>query len=240
MALCSLADVKAWLSTGTQPIGSRDDALLFGLISRTSDFIESWLARPIGLANWQEIRDGAGGEHGDRMELAVHPVVAVLSLMIRGWGWSAPQQMVPIDPWQPGSLNQAGYFVDDSAVVLQGYRFPRGRSNVRIQYTAGYNPIPGDIQQACIKMVATQYKERTRIGVKTVNIGGVETVSYDTSMFGAREMSDIEAILWQYRQAFPVKRATLLPPPPPAVQLEDTSTIIELEDGTTPIIGEPG
>jgi len=236
--LATLANVKAYLSTGERAMNSRDDELLVRLIGSSSDFIESWLARSIALGNFQEMRDGPGGERPYRMQLAEYPIVSVQSLAIRGWswGWGAPQVIPQVDFFSNGP----GYFIEgDNSVILLGYRFPRGVANVLIQYTAGYASIPADIQEACIKMVALQYKERTRLGIKTVNIGGVESVTYDTSMFSVRDMSDVEMLLWQYRRPATIKRAIRIPPPPTAIQLEDTSTVVELESGA-PILTEPG
>jgi hypothetical protein len=234
--LATLADVKAWLSTGERALGPRDDAMMARLITSASSFIESWLARPIGLAHWREIRDGPGGERGYRMQLAVTPVVDVDLLNICG------RQIanVPLVPTQQMSLNQVGYFFDATSVILRGDRFQRGIGNVIVEYTAGYDPIPGDIEQACIEMVVRKYRERTRIGETSRSLGGAETVAYSTVMFSRRDMgTDIEALLWQYRQAAPIMRATLIPPPPVPFSLEDTQTIIELEDDTTPIVTEP-
>jgi hypothetical protein len=138
------------------------------------------------------------------------------------------------------SVNQVGYFFDATSVILRGTPFQRGIANVIIEYTAGYDPIPGDIQQACIEMVVRKYRERMRIGETSRSLGGAETVAYSTVMFSRRDMgTDIEALLWQYRQDAPIMRATLIPPPPVPFTAEDTQTVIELEDQTTPIVAEP-
>jgi len=232
--LCSLADVKAWLQTGNDPFPPRDDQMLARLITAASVFVESWLTRPIGRANWQEIRDGMGGERANRMVLAVTPVTAVLSLSIDG---------VVIQPaGQPTTFsNQAGYVVTPSELVLRGCRFTRGSANVVVQYTAGYDPIPPDIEQTTIEMVVRKYRERTRIAERSRSLGGSETVQYSTVMFSSRDMgTDIQELLWQYRQTVPLLTATLLPTVPTPLALEDETTAIELEDDQTPIVEEMG
>jgi len=230
--LTMLADVKEWLSTGERPLGPRDDAMLARLITACSIFLESWIGRPIGLANWQEIRGGMGGEHANRMQLAVFPVTGIIYLSIDG-------MVIPPAPPMTQQGWTAGYVFSPTEIVLRGWRFGRGAQNVLVQYTAGYDPIPGDIQQTCLEMVARKYRERTRIAERTKSLGGVETVSYETVMFTKSDMaSDIQVLLSQYRLASPLLAPTLLPPDSPDLAAEDdgTGTVdILLEDNVTPI-----
>src|SRR5690349_16353825 len=79
--LTTLDHVKAWLKTGQGAFPDSDDALLTRLISAASSFIESWLDRRIAATDWQEVRDGTGGQ---RLAFANFPVSAVLSLSIDG------------------------------------------------------------------------------------------------------------------------------------------------------------
>lgn len=255
--LCSLADVKAWLSTGQSAFPSTDDALLARLITAASGFIESWLSRPLGLANWQEIRDGKGGERGYRMQLWATPITNILGVAFRiGDGLipipplpgSTPSGIVTIPaasqqivvPTLTGSSGALGYTFTPTELCLWGWRFFRGYQNIVVQYTAGYDPIPGDVQQACIEMVVRKYRERTRIAEHSRSLGGAETVAYSTVMFSNRDMvTDIQVLLQQYRQVSPILRATLLPPPPTDLVLEDQQTEIVLEDLQTDIIAEP-
>ena len=76
--LTTLADVKAWLQTGQNPFPATDDALLSRLITAASQYVQTWLSRPIALSNYTEIRDGTGG---CRLQFACFPVTAVLSLI---------------------------------------------------------------------------------------------------------------------------------------------------------------
>ncbi|HUE67177.1 MAG TPA: hypothetical protein VMP38_03270, partial [Candidatus Acidoferrum sp.] len=79
-----------------------------------------------------------------------------------------------------------------------------------------------------------------RIAEHSRSIGGGETVAYSTVMFSRRDMAtDIQALLYQYRQSAILLRPTLLPTPPAGLEFEDVTTVIELEDATTPIVSEP-
>lgn len=186
--LTTLADVTAWLQTGQHPFPSVDDALLTRLITAASGFIQSYLDRPIGSADWVEIRDGAGGQ---RMAFANFPVSAVLSLSIDGLA-------IPPAPADGGF--GAGYVFTPTELALRGYVFTRRAQNVVVTYTAGYASVPPDIGQACIELVCQRYRERSRIGEVSKALISGETVS-----FSQKDMSDgVKTLLGQYRAVAPV------------------------------------
>ena len=186
--LTTLDDVKAWLKTGQGAFPASDDALLARLITAASRFIESWLGRRIALTDWQEVRDGTGGQ---RLALANVPVTEVLSLSLDG---------LAIPPADPDGSFSAGYVFTPTELALRGYVFTRRPQNVVVTYTAGYAATPPDIAQACIELVCRRYKERARIGEVSRAIGGSETVTY-----ARHDMSDdLRRLLSQYRAVTPV------------------------------------
>ena len=77
--LTTLADVKTWLQTGQAAFPPTDDALLTGLITSASQYIQTWLNRQISLANYLETRDGTGSQ---RLQFACFAVSAVQPLTI--------------------------------------------------------------------------------------------------------------------------------------------------------------
>jgi hypothetical protein len=184
--LTTLADVKAWLQTGHNAFPVTDDGLLTRLITAASQYIQSWLSRPIALADYTEVRDGTGGES---LQFACFPVVEVRSLTIGG-------QAIP----RAASTQAAGYVFSPTQLFVRGCKFNRGLQNVAVFYTAGYPSIPPDIAQACIELVALRYRERTRIGEVSKSLGGAETVTYVQ-----KDLSDaIKTLLQQYRMVIPV------------------------------------
>ncbi len=186
--LTTLGDVKAWLQTGQNPFPDTDDTLLANLVTAASQFIQTWLGRPIAMADWVEVRDGMGGQ---RMTLANIPVCAVLSLTIDG---------IDIPPVPEGSSFSAGYVFSPSELVVRGYVFTRRAQNVVVTYTAGYAATPPELAQACIELVCQRYRERTRTGEVSKALGGGETVTYSQ-----KDMSDdVRTILSQYRAVAPV------------------------------------
>ncbi|MFI4947771.1 MAG: hypothetical protein ACHQC9_03105 [Alphaproteobacteria bacterium] len=186
--LCALADVKAWLQTGQSAFPDTDDALLTRLITAASQFIQTWLNRQIAPGDWQEVRDGSGGQ---RLVFANFPVTAVLSLSIDG---------LEITPAPSDGGYGAGYVFSPTDLALRGYVFTRRAQNVIVSYTAGYASTPPDIAQACIELVCQRYRERTRIGEVSRALSGRETVG-----FSQADMSDdVKLLLSQYRAQAPV------------------------------------
>lgn len=186
--LTTLDNVKAWLQTGQNPFPATDDALLAGLVTAASRFVESWIGRPVLSADWVEVRDGSGGQV---LAFANIPVTAVLSLTIDG---------LAIPPAPSGDAFAAGYLFTRTELALRGYVFTRRLQNVVVTYTAGYAEAPPDIAQACVELVCQRYRERTRIGEVSKTLGGGETVA-----FSQKDMSDdVKTVLSQYRAVAPV------------------------------------
>ena len=186
--LTNLADVKAWLQTGQNAFPSTDDALLSRLITAASQFIQSWLGRQIAPGDWQEVRDGNGGQ---RLAFANTPVIAVLSLVVDG-------MTIPAAPADGGF--GPGYVFTASELALRGYCFTRRAQNVILTYTAGFAATPADIAQACLELVCQRYRERTRIGEVSRALGGNEVATFSQKALS----DDVRLLLSQYRIVAPV------------------------------------
>ncbi|MGD9613833.1 MAG: phage head-tail connector protein [Alphaproteobacteria bacterium] len=200
--LCDLVDVKHWLQIGTTPFPATDDILLKRLITAASEFIADYLGRQVALGVWRETHFGI---RGTRLGLANTPITAVSSLTIGG---------TAIQPMPTDGSRGTGYGFNASGIYLAGQQFTTCCSggSVIVEYTAGYETIPAVLQQACIELVALRYRERTRIGEVSKQVGG-ETVTYLTS-----DMSEaIRSALNPYRRVVPVSGlVTFLGQPEPA------------------------
>jgi hypothetical protein len=223
--LCSLADVKAWLSTGGpgSPFPSLDDALLARLITAESQAIANWLNRPILAADWIEVKDGLSGPFGpreSRFQFGVLPVTAVALVVVAG-------VTIPPIPTPPAASvgqasvsfypSEAGYVFSPTRLVIRGYDVPRRAQCVTLQYTAGYANVPPDVAQACIELVALRYRERGRIGEVSKHLGDGSTVAYDRSDIPAK----IRTILQPYRLVAPLSGT----PPQLAPTMTDPATL---------------
>jgi hypothetical protein len=164
--LTDLPTVKAWLGI---PSGStEDDALLTGLITAASQFIQTWLNRQLMQATYTEVRDGTGGQ---RLVFMNYPVTSVASLTV------GMLTVNPVSNPSTGTYPNAGYLFTPTEIRLNDLYFERGFGNVQVTYTAGYATVPPDVQQAATELVSLRYRERDRIGHASKAVGG-ETVSY--------------------------------------------------------------
>jgi len=145
MSLTTLSTVKEYLGL----TGTGEDLLLNRLIDWATDFIHSHCGRIFPQGGYDEYIDGDGTE-----TLLSHqfPTLSVSSLEVDG----AVKDSASFVLYAPLGL-----------LRLKSGVFPRGKKNVRLQYTAGYATIPKDIEQACIELVALKYYDRgsARLGV---------------------------------------------------------------------------
>jgi uncharacterized phiE125 gp8 family phage protein len=178
--LTTLASVKAYIGM----TGTTDDALIGQLIGAYSQAVCSMLNRVILSGPVEIWRDGRGGR---TLSLPDYPVTDIVLLEIDG-------QAIPAQ----AGYGQAGYRFTDTKIILDGYRFTVGSGNVHVDFTAGYDEVPADIQQAVNELVALRYKERDRIGHRSKSLAG-ETVSFITAALP----DSVKAVLAQYAQMVP-------------------------------------
>jgi len=181
--LTTLANVEGWLNI--QPGNTATDALLTRLITAASQWIENYLARTIGVGSYSRNFNGYGNH---TLVLPQYPVISVASLSIDG-------QAIPV----AANAQQNGYMFDDRAVYVFGYRFTRGFQNISCGWQAGYAAVPGDVEQACIHLVAARFRERDRIGEQSKVIQGMQV------NFSIKDMpADVVSMLNFYKKVVPV------------------------------------
>lgn len=142
--LCSLGALKRLLSVA--PDDTMDDAKLLAMIDGASIVITNECDvdfRPVIITG--ELRDGDGSP---MLTLARTPIASVQALAIGG------------QALDPAEVKVYPHYIrfeetDEYNPRLRGSNrvFPRGNQNVRIDYTAGYTAVPGDLSYACILQV---------------------------------------------------------------------------------------
>lgn len=172
-ALISLAEAKEHLSI---PSGTTSaDARLEKIINAASSAIESQTHRKLTTKSYQQIFDGAGA---NKVLLHQWPVQTIDAVYVDGNSIFDANSL--IDP--------SDYLLEKEIMVTYIDRtFPRGYSNVRVDYTAGYGTvsptetgdIPEDLRWACSELVAWYYNSTSnkRIGVTSKGKLG-ESVSF--------------------------------------------------------------
>lgn len=154
--LTSVDTVKAYLGLGNTS-NPAQDALLAELVKRASAAVESFCQRSFMLGPRTEWRDGNGGQV---MLLRDTPVVSVEAVIM-------DDQSIPVE-----SVRLTG-----RCIRLREHAFRTGVSNVRIDYTAGFDALPADVEQAVIETVALNFRRRDHLDVASKALAG-ETVSY--------------------------------------------------------------
>lgn len=187
--LVTLAQARAHAAaTGASAL---PDSLLTELITRVSEQIQSYLSRNIVAQTYTATLNGAGS---DRISLPNYPITAVSALSVDG-----------VSKSQAPNATATGFVFSDTQVMLRGDRFTRGVQNVSITYIAGYNPIPADIQAACLEGIANainalDYDPRAT----EVQAGGTKLVFGDIEQALAICLTaNITTILNQLRRVVP-------------------------------------
>lgn len=159
--LATLAQVKAYIGNSAD---GTDDALLMRLVDHASSMIERACNRVFGQATYTETRNGNGRNF---LVLNNRPVTAITALSIDGKAIA-----------QSTGIHVAGWVLSEPwKVALRNLEFTAGIANVEITYTAGYDAIPNDINQACCLVASLAYKERDRMGIDSKSVGG-ETITF--------------------------------------------------------------
>ncbi len=167
--LTTAAEVIAYLGPRAQP----DEALIATLVTEASQFIKSYTGNNILSADYTEMRDGLGYDVTyPSYVLRQVPVTAVSMVIVDG-------VVIPAAPTPgPSSPIRSGYVFSATKLVIFRYWVPRIPLCVTIQYTAGYETVPADLDLACIDLVAQKYRQRTRIGITSEAVTGVGSRTY--------------------------------------------------------------
>lgn len=133
--LTTLENVKQWL--GFEPSNTESDALLNRLIRVAGSFVLSYLNRDgFDLTTYSEVYDG----HGNSWIMLRHgPVYAVHAVSFSGTPIPQASGNGIDSPHTNGWVLEPGYSVQGAQRLnFYGFRTPRLRSSVYVQYSAGY------------------------------------------------------------------------------------------------------
>lgn len=136
--LVTLAQAEQWLG-----VSSDTNGVIAAIISAVSTSIQQYVSYNFASQDYDRSFDGLGTEH---LMLPDRPVTAISLVQIDGHTIPAASG----SSWK-------GYVFSDRRISLRGYKFIRGSQNVRIQYTAGYDQIPADVQTATLMWVKAIY-----------------------------------------------------------------------------------
>ena len=157
---------------------STDDVLLGRLINQTSQYIKGKLNREINLNTYSEYYSTAGNQN--KICLNEYPVINIYSVLIDG-------VVIP----QSNKLSDRGWTLQTpNILVFRNMSIAGGDNNIYVSYSAGFQNIPVDLEQACIELSAWRFRERDRIGQENKSING-ESVSFITNKSNLPHITDI-------------------------------------------------
>lgn len=192
-SLTTLANTKE--SLGIASGTTTDDELLKRLINSATQTIERYLGgrRLASTAYTNERYDGTGT---DKLKLRNWPVTAITDVQYMTGDYGTPK-------WE--SFDSDFYIVDTAdgqnagVIRYSAGSFNAGVENIQVSYTAGYTTIPFDIEEACIQIVSTMYKQRKARGIKSESLGDRSVTYFENKAGSIIENLGLDDVLDQYR-----------------------------------------
>ena len=176
--LTTLSDVKDYLGITT----SDEDDQLEVLITAVSDFIKNETNQQIVETEYKEKIDG---EYTESIVLSQKPIISVESLTIDNEEETdyyiykdigvVKRESIGFDIWPDRSPK---------------YRFPEGKQNIVVEYTAGYEEIPLDIQKAVWDIIQSTRESKQYAGLDKYSIGD-ESMTFSKGLVPSEAMDTI-------------------------------------------------
>ena len=157
--MTSLTRLKEWVPIDASQTAA--DAALTALIERASEAIRLWTRRPKFFSH--SVTERRHGNGQQRIFPRVQPCTGVTSVTVNGVA-------IP----ESTSWDISGWYIDDGAIVLVGYCFTLGQSNVELVYTAGFSTTgqeQGAAEQACLELCNRKWQNRDHTGMTAQGLG---------------------------------------------------------------------
>lgn len=190
-ALTTLALAKSYLKIPSAE--TSQDALVEHFINAASDHLETETNRALKLRS--SLIEYQDGQPSDVLTLREWPIVSVAEIRL-----DAESKFGTADT----ILDPSEYAITDDGtgiVKLLGGTWWGSTRSIKVTYSAGYNPVPSDLENACLWLVFwyTKIRDAADIGRSTKNKEG-ESISY---LQGAPD--DVKACIARYKRTeFPV------------------------------------
>lgn len=122
-----------------------ENGVIAFLISAVSTKIQKFVGYQFLESTYTRTFNGQGGA---RQSLPDRPVISVTSVSIG-------TRSIPAAT--PATSTAPGFVADAKCVYLIGHFFERSFQNVTISYSAGYETVPMDVQEACLEWMVTAW-----------------------------------------------------------------------------------
>ena len=155
------------------------DALLFGLVKSSSDYMSQAIDRNLFFTTYAETFFLE--EPQNSILLKQYPIVAVDSIVVDGVTLSSTSQGYTV--W---------YFTEEGSINrIDGFNFPVRPLPVVVNYKAGYRVMPEDIRLAVKKIAIGEYSTRKKNGILAETIGNYRIVFNKASFYTDTAIADI-------------------------------------------------
>ena len=155
------------------------DALLFGIVKSSSDYIANAIDRKLFFSSYTET---FYLEEPQRcLLLKQYPVVSVDAIVVDGVTLSSSSQGYTV--WystEEGAINR-----------IDGYNFPIRPLPVVVNYKAGYRVMPEDIRGAVKKIAINEYSLRKKAGVLAETLGNYRIVYLKDGISQDKSIQDV-------------------------------------------------
>lgn len=163
-ALVSWATARIYLGTTSDPLADEDQLYTEGLINAASTRANAISGRLLAQRTQTIILDGPGGEIVVLPQFPVASITEVRIDTLRAFGSDTIVAATDYDFYEDGRL-----------WVTIGT--PEARRSIQVTYTAGFDPVPDDLQIAVIESIAYSWKrlQSRSIGTQSITADGVTT-----------------------------------------------------------------
>lgn len=168
--LVSLSEIKSYLKISATDTSK--DNLLQGWISDVSRSIEAYCGNKI--RKQQVLDEIHNGDGTSELWTMFSPITDIYGATDNDKLASVQYRNSPLDAWANLASDARTLLIDpneEQFIELYDAVFPVGRSNIKVSYYAGYDPVPGDIKNVCLEMAAMMWKESNqgdnRLGVQS-------------------------------------------------------------------------
>ena len=148
--------------------GTDNDNLLQQLIGAASQFVKTETGYEWVETTYKELIDG---ERTETLILTQKPIISVVSLVINGETISSDNYYIYNESGMLKRQDIGIYNVGYTHHSRKGLLFPRGQQNIEVEYVAGYEDVPQDLQKAVWSMINTQLGGKGYEGLESYSIG---------------------------------------------------------------------
>lgn len=152
-------------------ISTSDEAVVGILIGVVSSIVESYCNRTFEKTDYNKLYNGNGLDY---IFVENYPINSITSLTEEDKNGTTTYTYASTEY----------VFNNEGIITLRGYRFTSGLQNIRIQYNAGYQSLPKDLEYACIQFVLFLYNDRRgeKLGIRYKALGDGGTEAYQVGI----------------------------------------------------------